>query len=358
MIMVEGDQAKFNSFVRGYTIPNHPLSGSCGYNGVSLSFLPFAAALSVGNGEERMEREWVVDAFLRGGLADVNEAGRSGWTALTYAVSVGNVKTIKILIDAGADVYVRDAQGRTLLDITHDSKVIGMIREALTTLSLSTINYVLSTPASIVFYCLLWLTLFHLPVSLLVLLCYRNSASVQRSVQGVALYSSLFLLYVVHMSRLYMLPLLAATLVTMLLANALLYAYLRYILRDTLAKDIAAFNAALDVHLAPYAAAFATDDDFVPAAAAGDFRLALRRGKASKAGPSAHKTADDSIVADLEGLQLDELSDSELDAAGEGRALLSRGSHPVGGENVMNEAGDQPLLCGALRGWLQRNKSQ
>jgi hypothetical protein len=226
------------------------------------------------------------------------------------------------------------------------------------TLSFSTINYALSTSASVIFYCLFWLALFHLPVSLLVLMCYRNSGSVQRSVQGVALYSSLFLLYVVHMSRLYMLPLLAATLVTMLLANALLYAYLRYILRDTLAKDIAAFNAALDVHLAPYAAAFASGGDSVPAAAAGDFRLALRRGKASKAGPSAHKTADDSIVADLEGLQLDEVSDSELDAAGEGRALLSRGSHPVGGDNVMNDAGDQPLLCGALRGWLQRNKSQ
>jgi hypothetical protein len=323
---------------------------------VSRSFLPFAASLYVDNGGERIEREWVVDAFLRGGLAYVNDADRSGWTALTYAVSVGNVKTVKVLIDAGADVYVRDAQGRTLLDLTHDERVAGIIREAQTmrALSLSTVNYLFSTSASIVFYFLLWLALFHLPVSLLVLVCYRNSGSVQRSVQGVALYSSLFLLYVVHMSRLYMLPLLAATLVTMLLANALLYAYLRYVLRDTLAKDIAAFNAALDVHLAPYAAAFATDDDFVPAAAAGDFRLALRRGKASKVGPSAHETADDSIVADLEGLQLDEVSDSELDAAGE----LSRGSPPVGGDNVMNDAGDQPLLCGALRGWLQRNKSQ
>jgi hypothetical protein len=327
---------------------------------VSRSFLPFAASLYVDNDGERIEREWVVDAFLRGGLAYVNDADRSGWTALTYAVSVGNVKTVKVLIDAGADVYVRDAQGRTLLDLTHDERVAGIIREAQTmrTLSLSTVNYLFSTSVSIVFYFLLWLALFHLPVSLLVLLCYRNSGSVQRLVQGVAFYSALFLLYVVHMSQLYMLPLLAATLVTMLLANALLYAYLRYILRDTLAKDIAAFNAALDVHLAPYAAAFATDGDSVPAAAADDVRRALKRGNASKAWSTAHSVADDSIVADLEGLQLDEVSDSELDAAGEGRALLSRGSHPVGGENVMNDAGDQLLLCGALRGWLQRNKSQ
>jgi hypothetical protein len=129
MTIVEGDREKFNSFVRGYTIPGHPLSGSCGYDGVSRSFLPFAASLYVDSGGERIEREWVVDAVLKAGLAYVNEVDRGGWSALTYAVSVGNVKTVKVLIDAGADVYVRDAQGRTLFDLTHDATIIGMILE-------------------------------------------------------------------------------------------------------------------------------------------------------------------------------------------------------------------------------------
>jgi len=64
-----------------------------------------------------------VELLLNKG-ADINAREESGDTALSRAVSVGDLKTTQLLISRNADLKFRDAEGDTLLHIVVMGKFI------------------------------------------------------------------------------------------------------------------------------------------------------------------------------------------------------------------------------------------
>jgi ankyrin repeat protein len=67
----------------------------------------------------------VVAALLKGGkdptkpnCADVNHTDCDGQTALMYAGSNNHAEVVRVLVNARADINLRDNDGRTALDIT------------------------------------------------------------------------------------------------------------------------------------------------------------------------------------------------------------------------------------------------
>ena len=49
------------------------------------------------------------------GSTDINTANNYGWTALSHAARLNNVKIVGLLLDAGADVDLQDNRGWTPL---------------------------------------------------------------------------------------------------------------------------------------------------------------------------------------------------------------------------------------------------
>ena len=54
--------------------------------------------------------------------SDIMAATRSGWTALHIAADTGSVETVRILVEAGADVNVTNMEGQTPLDLTREEE--------------------------------------------------------------------------------------------------------------------------------------------------------------------------------------------------------------------------------------------
>ena len=53
--------------------------------------------------------------------ADVNLPSKNGWTPLMKAAFFGHDKIVQTLLEAGAEVRVRDMHGRTAADHAHRS---------------------------------------------------------------------------------------------------------------------------------------------------------------------------------------------------------------------------------------------
>jgi ankyrin repeat protein len=49
--------------------------------------------------------------------ADVDQQGINGYTPLHSAIQSGNAEVIRLLLAAGADINLRDGNGRTPLDL-------------------------------------------------------------------------------------------------------------------------------------------------------------------------------------------------------------------------------------------------
>ncbi len=57
----------------------------------------------------------------------------NGWSALSRAVSLGNVAMVKLLLEHKADVSIKDIKGRTPLDIAKrkkQEKIITLLQAA------------------------------------------------------------------------------------------------------------------------------------------------------------------------------------------------------------------------------------
>lgn len=50
----------------------------------------------------------------------IDERSAIGWTALHFAASDGDVRGVRMLIDAGAWPYIKDANGRTAQDVARE----------------------------------------------------------------------------------------------------------------------------------------------------------------------------------------------------------------------------------------------
>jgi len=67
---------------------------------------------------------------LLGNQANPNARNNQGLTALMESVRFGRYENAKLLIDAGADPAVRDARGRTAVDIArerHDTVTLDLL---------------------------------------------------------------------------------------------------------------------------------------------------------------------------------------------------------------------------------------
>ncbi|HFE39552.1 MAG TPA: ankyrin repeat domain-containing protein [Gammaproteobacteria bacterium] len=67
---------------------------------------PLMDAASNANSEQ-------VKAMLATGDVDINKANRYGWTALMHAAKVGDLESVKLLVEKGATVDARDSNGWT-----------------------------------------------------------------------------------------------------------------------------------------------------------------------------------------------------------------------------------------------------
>lgn len=65
--------------------------------------------------------------LLQHPACNVNQADSGGWSALWYAVSDDNVKLVRALLSADADVTLTDADGRTVLEEAVDSEQDDMV---------------------------------------------------------------------------------------------------------------------------------------------------------------------------------------------------------------------------------------
>jgi ankyrin repeat protein len=61
---------------------------------------------------------------------DVNARDKWGWTALMYAAKNKCSGVIQALIDAGADVNVRDDKGKRALTVTRDQNIKALLKAA------------------------------------------------------------------------------------------------------------------------------------------------------------------------------------------------------------------------------------
>ena len=53
---------------------------------------------------------------------DLNATDSDGWTALMYAVTVGDAVCVEKLVKAGADISIKNADGETAIDLCKQSK--------------------------------------------------------------------------------------------------------------------------------------------------------------------------------------------------------------------------------------------
>lgn len=88
--------------------PNH-------YNGDGNTVLMAFAARLPEDGDYKLPGQIIERLVLRG--ADVNARNRLGETALHIAVRTGHKLVTKALVEAGANVHVRDGEGRSVLDV-------------------------------------------------------------------------------------------------------------------------------------------------------------------------------------------------------------------------------------------------
>lgn len=72
------------------------------------------------DGETATSKSPELVQVLLGGGANPNTQGEDGWTALMMAARDGNYEITKLLLEAGADLYLgRDMFGRSALDISN-----------------------------------------------------------------------------------------------------------------------------------------------------------------------------------------------------------------------------------------------
>ena len=69
----------------------------------------------------------VVRALVGEGGADVNKAGRGGWTPLMWASLEGKEDAVRVLLELGADVGVREDEGETALDVARRTGRNGIV---------------------------------------------------------------------------------------------------------------------------------------------------------------------------------------------------------------------------------------
>jgi ankyrin repeat protein len=67
------------------------------------------------------ERFDIVSLLLEYGVI-LNRRDDRGYTSLMHATAMGDVKTVKVLISAGADAALKSTAGETLLDIAQKSE--------------------------------------------------------------------------------------------------------------------------------------------------------------------------------------------------------------------------------------------
>jgi ankyrin repeat protein len=73
--------------------------------------------IAANKGQAGAIREMLADS-----TGNLSAATRSGWSALHLAAVSGSVEAVRVLVDAGADLNVRNADGYTPLDLTTDEE--------------------------------------------------------------------------------------------------------------------------------------------------------------------------------------------------------------------------------------------
>jgi ankyrin repeat protein len=71
----------------------------------------------------------IVTLLIEAG-ADVNFKNADGSFPLLFALVTGNLRIVKLLIEAGADVNAKDKDGRTPLSLTDNSEIIKILKAA------------------------------------------------------------------------------------------------------------------------------------------------------------------------------------------------------------------------------------
>lgn len=79
------------------------------------------------------EETWVdlTKSLIQSG-EDVNAQDRNGWTPLHFAAQAGSIGAVELLIDAGADINLRNSDGNTALWVAtmnsyHGTQVIELL---------------------------------------------------------------------------------------------------------------------------------------------------------------------------------------------------------------------------------------
>ena len=117
----------------GYDVVNHFINHEYSCDDVDLLRYIVSLGISIKNGillyNARRDNYDVVKFIINNNLVDIHEKNCDGQTILHDAVDLGNIKFIKILLENGVDINVKDEDGNLPDDLTSNKKIISLLNK-------------------------------------------------------------------------------------------------------------------------------------------------------------------------------------------------------------------------------------
>lgn len=70
-----------------------------------------------------------INSILKSGKADINSKDKYCETALMIASCKGNLEIVKLLVDNGADINIKNNNGKTALDLADSEEIKEVLRK-------------------------------------------------------------------------------------------------------------------------------------------------------------------------------------------------------------------------------------